>query len=129
MFKKGLAYKKMAQVNWDPVDKTVLANEQVDENGCSWRSGAKVEKKMLSQWFFKITDYAEDLQQNLYNLNWVEKVKNMQRGWIDFRKGCHIKLNINNNNQKDFNNHIEVFVNDLESLKSAKFVIKNLKNP
>jgi leucyl-tRNA synthetase len=62
MFKKGLAYKKMAEVNWDPVDKTVLANEQVDENGCSWRSGAKVEKKMLSQWFFKITEYAEELQ-------------------------------------------------------------------
>lgn len=58
MFRKGLVVKAESQVNWDPVDKTVLANEQVDMEGRSWRSGAIVEKKMLSQWFFKITDYA-----------------------------------------------------------------------
>lgn len=58
MFKKGLAYKAQSEVNWDPVDKTVLANQQVDNLGRSWRSGALVEKKMLSQWFLKITKYA-----------------------------------------------------------------------
>lgn len=62
---KGLAYQKDAMVNWDPVDKTVLANEQVDRHGRSWRSGAIAEKKQLKQWFFKITEYAEQLHRDL----------------------------------------------------------------
>jgi leucyl-tRNA synthetase len=94
MFKKGLAYKAESEVNWDPVDKTVLANEQVDNLGRSWRSGAIVEKKMLSQWFFKITHYAEELQNTLVNLEWVERVKAMQQGWIGFRKGYSFDVEV-----------------------------------
>lgn len=68
MFLKGLVVKAESEINWDPIDKTVLANEQVDNEGKSWRSGAVVEKKMLAQWSFKITSYAEELQENLSNL-------------------------------------------------------------
>lgn len=87
MLKKGLAYKAESEVNWDPVDKTVLANEQVDNLGRSWRSGALVERKMLSQWFFKISAYAEELQDSLSTLEWIDRVKSMQAGWIGFQKG------------------------------------------
>jgi len=77
MFEKGLVYKKMSTVNWDPVDQTVLANEQVI-NGCGWRSGAPIEQKEIPQWFFKITDYAEELLKDLDNLpGWPEQVKTM----------------------------------------------------
>lgn len=75
MLRRGLAYKKEAEVNWDPVDQTVLANEQVDVNGRSWRSGALVEKRKLNQWFFKITEYAEELVKGLDGLNWPLQVK------------------------------------------------------
>ena len=79
LYKKGLAYKKDALVNWDPVDQTVLANEQVID-GKGWRTGADVEQKVLSQWFFKITAYAEELLQGLEDLHeWPEKVKIMQK--------------------------------------------------
>jgi leucyl-tRNA synthetase len=82
LFKRGLVYKKNALVNWDPVDQTVLANEQVI-NGRGWRSDALVEKKTISQWFIKITDYAEELLQDLDQLDgWPEQVKTMQRNWI-----------------------------------------------
>ncbi|MFO1130239.1 MAG: class I tRNA ligase family protein [Rickettsiales bacterium] len=82
LFNKGLAYKKESDVNWDPVDNTVLANEQVID-GKGWRSGAKVEKKKLSQWFLKITSYANELLQDITDLeNWPENVKNMQINWI-----------------------------------------------
>jgi leucyl-tRNA synthetase len=81
-FKNGLAYKKESEVNWDPVDKTVLANEQVVD-GKGWRSGAKVEKKKLNQWFLKITDFADELLSELKTLkDWPDKVKTMQENWI-----------------------------------------------
>lgn len=81
-FKNGLAYKKESEVNWDPVDNTVLANEQVVD-GRGWRSGAKVEKKKLHQWFLKITDFADELLSDLKKLErWPEKVKTMQENWI-----------------------------------------------
>jgi leucyl-tRNA synthetase len=86
LLKQGLAYQKEAVVNWDPVDKTVLANEQVDDNGCSWRSGAKVEQKMLTQWFLRITAFAEDLHKDLEYLSqpghWPDRVVAMQRNWL-----------------------------------------------
>lgn len=83
LFKRGLAYKKEAFVNWDPEDQTVLANEQIDANGRSWRSGAKVEKKLLSQWFLKIRSYADEMLDDLQYLDkWPEIVKEAQRGWI-----------------------------------------------
>ncbi|PJF16962.1 Leucyl-tRNA synthetase [Paramicrosporidium saccamoebae] len=82
LMKKGLVERREAEVNWDPVDETVLANEQVDSNGCSWRSGAKVEKRMLRQWFLKITKYQDDLLKGLEGLEWPRAVKDMQRHWI-----------------------------------------------
>ena len=76
MLKRNLAYKKDSQVNWDPVDQTVLANEQIDANGRSWRSGALVEKKMLSQWFLNIRAYADEMLDELDSLDhWPEAVK------------------------------------------------------
>ncbi|MDE4980423.1 hypothetical protein NAI42_11500, partial [Francisella tularensis subsp. holarctica] len=79
--KKGLAYRKNSVVNWDPVDQTVLANEQVVD-GRGWRYGALVEKKEIPQWFLKITDYADEILQDINKLdNWPEAVKTMQINW------------------------------------------------
>jgi len=90
MYKKGLVYRKKSKVNWDPVDCTVLANEQVVD-GRGWRSGALVESRDLTQWFFKITDYAESLLQGLDKLeNWPDKVRLMQRNWIGKSEGLNI---------------------------------------
>ena len=87
LYEKGLVYKKMATVNWDPVDQTVLANEQVID-GRGWRSGALVERKEIPQWFIKITDYAEELLADLDELpEWPEQVKTMQRNWIGKSRG------------------------------------------
>src|SRR6188768_2535757 len=91
MYKQGLAYRAKSLVNWDPVDQTVLANEQVDAEGRSWRSGAKVEKRNLEQWFFKITDYAERLLNDLDKMtDWPERVKIMQRNWIGKSEGAEV---------------------------------------
>jgi len=89
MLKKGLAYKKQAVVNWDPVDETVLANEQVI-NGLGWRSGAPVERREIPQWFLRITDYAEELLDELDGLDWPEPVKVMQRNWIGKSQGVEV---------------------------------------
>ena len=90
LYEKGLVYKKMATVNWDPVDQTVLANEQVID-GRGWRSGALVERKEIPQWFIKITEYAQELLDSLDQLpNWPEQVKTMQRNWIGRSKGVEI---------------------------------------
>ena len=94
MFDKGLVYRKENYVNWDPVDKTVLANEQVID-GKGWRSGAPVQRKKLNQWFFNITKFSEDLLSNLENLNeWPNKVKVMQKNWIGKSFGCEVKFEI-----------------------------------
>ena len=94
MLKKGLVYKKENYVNWDPVDETVLANEQVID-GKGWRSGAIVERKKLSQWFFNISKFADDLQEELNNLDaWPKKVKIMQQNWIGKSFGCEIDFEI-----------------------------------
>lgn len=100
MYKMGLAYRKEAPVSWDPVDGTVLAAEQVDSNGRSWRSGAIVEQKMLTQWYWKITDYAEDLIAGLDNLEWPEAVKEMQRNWIGRSEGALIEFPIKDDFRK-----------------------------
>ena len=95
LHKAGLVYQKESEVNWDPIDYTVLANEQVDSEGKSWRSGAIVEKKLLTQWFLKITDYAEELLQDLEKLNeWPERVKIMQENWIGKSIGTNINFKI-----------------------------------
>jgi leucyl-tRNA synthetase len=94
-FQAGLAYQKEAAVNWDPIDQTVLANEQVDNEGRSWRSGAIVERKLLRQWFFKITDYAEELLNDLDKLpGWPERVKTMQANWIGKSTGAYLEFPI-----------------------------------
>ena len=91
----GLAYQKESIVNWDPIDHTVLANEQVID-GKGWRSGAKVEKKKLKQWFLKITDFADELLDDLDNLpNWPDNVKTMQRNWIGKSSGAKINFKVN----------------------------------
>ncbi|MEN9214082.1 MAG: leucine--tRNA ligase [Gloeomargarita sp. DG02_4_bins_56] len=93
MWHLGLAYQKEAQVNWDPVDQTVLANEQVDSEGRSWRSGAKVEQKLLKQWFLRITHYAEELLRDLDRLTgWPERVKTMQANWIGRSTGAILEF-------------------------------------
>lgn len=93
LFEKGLVYKKNAVVNWDPVDQTVLANEQVI-NGRGWRSDALIEKKEISQWFMRITDYADELLDSLDKLDgWPEAVKTMQRNWIGKSTGLEISFN------------------------------------
>ena len=90
LFDKGLVYKKTSSVNWDPIDETVLANEQVID-GKGWRSGANVEIKEIDQWFIRITDYADQLLNDLDDLEqWPEQVKTMQRNWIGKSVGINI---------------------------------------
>jgi leucyl-tRNA synthetase len=99
--KAGLAYQKEAAVNWDPIDQTVLANEQVDSEGRSWRSGAKVERKLLRQWFLKITDYAEELLSDLDKLpGWPDRVKLMQANWIGKSIGAYLEFPIVGSDEK-----------------------------
>lgn len=98
LHEKGLAYQAEAEVNYDPVDKTVLANEQVDANGCSWRSGAKVEKRRLKQWFFRISEFRDSLLEDLEVLakddSWPERVLTMQKHWLGKSEGAMIKFPI-----------------------------------
>jgi leucyl-tRNA synthetase len=94
LYNKGLVYKKMATVNWDPVDQTVLANEQVVD-GRGWRSGALVEQKKIPQWFIRITAYAQELLDELEKLEgWPERVKTMQRNWIGRSEGMEVKFKL-----------------------------------
>ena len=93
--KRGLVYRKKSLVNWDPVDETVLANEQVID-GKGWRSGATVELKEIDQWFLKITDYADELLSSVENLDWPENVKAMQKNWIGKSFGSEIKFSLLN---------------------------------
>ncbi len=125
LFESGLAYQKKAIVNWDPIDNTVLANEQVDANGRSWRSGAKVEKKELKQWFLKITNYAEQLIEDLDKLeNWPEKVKTMQKNWIGRSNGAEIKFKIVGSDDKE----ITVFTTRPDTLTGVKYIVISPEN-
>jgi len=96
--KKGLVYRKKSLVNWDPVDETVLANEQVID-GKGWRSGATVELKEIDQWFLKITDYADELLSSIESLDWPENVKSMQKNWIGKSFGSEIKFSLQNDKE------------------------------
>ncbi|MDR1334891.1 MAG: leucine--tRNA ligase [Holosporaceae bacterium] len=117
MYKHGLIYRKNSEVNWDPVDNCVLANEQVIE-GRGWRSGAVVEKKMLAQWFIKITNFREELLSALNDLGgWPEKVRLMQSNWIGKSVGCSIKFKSTADNDD-----ILVFTTRPETLFGATFV-------
>ena len=94
LYEKGLVYRKNAVVNWDPVDQTVLANEQVVD-GRGWRSGAPVERREIPQWFMKITDYADELLQDVDNLQgWPEQVRTMQRNWIGRSEGVELQFEV-----------------------------------
>ncbi len=121
MYKSGLAYKKMSEVNWDPVDKTVLANEQVID-GKGWRSGALVEKKNLSQWFLKTSSYSEELLSGLEELDmWPNKVKTMQSNWIGKSEGAEIDFSIINNPILD-DKFLKVYTTRPDTIFGATFI-------
>ncbi len=114
---RGLVYRKNATVNWDPVDMTVLANEQVID-GCGWRSGAPVERRDLTQWFFKISDYSGELLDALDGLdNWPEKVRTMQANWIGRSQGLQFSFE-----RVDGGEAIEVYTTRPDTLNGASFV-------
>lgn len=117
LYEKGLAYKKNAIVNWDPVDQTVLANEQVVD-GRGWRSGALVERKEISQWFIKITAYADELLQDLDKLDeWPQQVKLMQRNWIGKSVGCEICFKV-----KEFAKPLKIYTTRPDTLMGATYL-------
>jgi leucyl-tRNA synthetase len=120
MFKKGLAYRKDSWVNWDPVDQTVLANEQVLADGTSERSGAVVVKKRLTQWYLKITDYADRLLDDLKQLegSWPSKVISMQRNWIGRSVGADVDFEVEGRDEK-----ITVFTTRPDTLYGATFMV------
>ncbi len=123
-YNKGFVKRKENYVNWDPIEQTVLANEQV-VNGRGWRSGAVVERKKLSQWFFDITKFSEDLLNGLDELsNWPEKVKIMQKNWIGKSVGCEIKFEIEGNNNK-----INVFTTRPDTIFGASFLAVSVDHP
>lgn len=122
MMKKGLVYRKSSKVNWDPVDMTVLANEQVVD-GKGWRSGAEVETRELEQWFFKITKYADDLLEEVKKLeNWPEKVRLMQANWIGKSRGATIRWPVAGEAAATHGSHIEVFTTRPDTLYGASFL-------
>ncbi|MBC9954663.1 leucine--tRNA ligase [Leucobacter sp. cx-42] len=120
MYEKGLAYRKASWVNWDPVDQTVLANEQVLADGTSERSGAMVVKKKLTQWYFRITDYADRLLDDLDTLEgqWPTKVLNMQRNWIGRSRGAEVEFEIEGRDEK-----VPVFTTRPDTLHGATFMV------
>jgi leucyl-tRNA synthetase len=125
LYKKGLAYRKESNQWWCPVDKTVLANEQV-EAGLCWRCGAQVEKKALQQWFFKITDYADRLEKDLDDVDWTDSIKNMQRNWIGHKTGINITYKIDNVASDE---DITVFTTRPDTNFGATFVVLAPEHP
>ena len=128
-----LVYRKTSKVNWDPVDNTVLANEQVID-GRGWRSGALVEQRDMDQWFFKITKYAEDLLKGLEGLErWPEKVRTMQANWIGKSEGAQFRfvwdsVNALYNNE-EYESGIEVFTTRPDTLYGASFIALSPDHP
>ena len=116
LYKKGLAYQKESYQWWCPVDQTVLANEQV-ENGHCWRCGHEVEKKKMKQWFFKITEYADELLDEIDALDWPEKIKTMQKNWIGRSVGAEIDFKTTNGRK------IKVFTTRPDTIKGATFLV------
>lgn len=123
LFEANLVYRKSTWVNWDPVDATVLSNEQVID-GRGWRSGALVERKKLSQWFFRITNYAEELLSELDNLpGWSPQIKNMQRNWIGRSEGVEISF------EGDNNSTLTVYTTRPDTLMGATFMAISTEHP
>jgi len=126
LYEKGLVYKKDTYVNWDPVEQSVLANEQVID-GKGWRSGAVVERKKLSQWFFNIKKFSQSLLSDLAKLkNWPEKVKLMQKNWIGKSYGCEINFKINNGNEFK---QIKVYTTRPDTIFGASFIALSVDHP
>lgn len=126
---KGLVYQKNAKVNWDPVDNTVLANEQVID-GKGWRSGAPVEQRELVQWFFRITDYAEDLLEEVQKLErWPEKVRTMQANWIGRSEGLQMRFEWAGAAPSGFEAGVDIFTTRPDTLYGASFVALSPDHP
>ncbi|MEZ5680812.1 MAG: leucine--tRNA ligase [Erythrobacter sp.] len=123
MYEAGLVYRKESEVNWDPVDMTVLANEQVID-GKGWRSGAEVEKRKLNQWFLKITDFAEELLEGLGTLeDWPDKVRLMQENWIGKSKGLEFSFDLSNGDR------LPVYTTRPDTIFGASFVAVAADHP
>ena len=133
LHQRGLAYQAESLVNYDPVDKTVLANEQVDANGCSWRSGAKVEKLMLKQWFLKIKEFQEPLLKDLDTLaengRWPEKVLAMQKNWIGKSEGTKLWFDIEADSGDMQFDPIDVFTTRADTLFGVQYIALSLSHP
>lgn len=128
-WEKGLVYRKTAKVNWDPVDNTVLANEQVID-GKGWRSGATVEQRDMDQWFYKITHYAEDLLKGLDGLDrWPEKVRTMQANWIGKSEGLQMRFKGSAVSPISFEDGVEVFTTRPDTLFGASFIALSPDHP
>ena len=126
LYDKGLVYRKENYVNWDPIDQTVLANEQVID-GKGWRSGAQVERKKLNQWFFKITQFSDQLLNNLETLNeWPNKVKVMQKNWIGKSYGCEVKFKIKSSKNID---EIKCYTTRPDTLFGMSFLALSVDHP
>ncbi len=126
LYDKGLVYRKESYVNWDPIDKTVLANEQVID-GKGWRSGAQVERKKLNQWFFNISNFSEELLDDLNKLHhWPDKVKTMQKNWIGKSFGCEIDFQIEGSEQID---KIKCYTTRPDTLFGFSFLALSVDHP
>ncbi len=127
--KAGLVERKQSKVNWDPVDQTVLANEQVID-GRGWRSGALVEQRELTQWFFKISDYADDLLSAIDRLErWPDKVRLMQRNWIGRSEGLLVRFALDAGTTPAGESEVEIFTTRPDTLFGAKFVALSADHP
>ena len=127
LLEKGVAYRKTATVNWDPVDQTVLANEQVVD-GMGWRSGAPVERREMDQWFMRITDYAEELLTSLDELpGWPESVKSMQRNWIGRSRGIEVDFSISDSTNSD--DSLKVFTTRPDTLLGVTYLAVAPEHP
>ena len=127
LLEKGVAYRKTATVNWDPVDQTVLANEQVVD-GMGWRSGAPVERREMDQWFMRITDYAEELLTSLDELpGWPESVKSMQRNWIGRSRGVEVDFSISDSTNSD--DSLKVFTTRPDTLLGVTYLAVAPEHP
>ncbi|AUX60381.1 leucine--tRNA ligase [Simonsiella muelleri] len=132
LFKKGIIYRKLGTVNWDPVDNTVLANEQVVD-GRGWRSGALVEKREIPMYYYRITDYAEQLLADLDDLDWPEQVKTMQRNWIGKSRGMTVRFTIADDSKaglnSDYAQFLQVYTTRPDTLMGATYVAVAAEHP
>lgn len=132
LFEKGIVYKKLGTVNWDPVDQTVLANEQVID-GRGWRSGALVEKREIPMYYFKITDYAEQLLADLDGLDWPEQVKTMQRNWIGKSRGMTVRFQVAADSREGLpeshREFVQVYTTRPDTLMGATYVAVAAEHP